>query len=539
MGGFVGFEAVRDEERLTASERDGVELQKTYDVLCTDAPLHDTHRYAQASHPFDRSCADVVLRSTDRVEFRVHRQISKEASPAFERMLSSLPSPSIMHTIDVDADSHALEIVLRLSYPIRKKPTVQRTLEEIRFSLRVAMEYEMEPPIEILEDELMELASRGHALKVWALACQIKSETLARRAVECTFGDEQLDYKDLAETEGITAADVFRPREYRRVRGQVDPQFELSRPPLLTTGDVAGSQSESFTLPTFTPPLPHPDLFCTSSDNVSFSVHQHVLSNISDMINSQVSDLARHYPHLQSPSPTYESQMPTLVLQVEGRTLASLLSLCYFEQALPSRAGPSDLLRLIAAAKELGMTRVVETLSTQWNTIAEQNPLRAYFLAVREQLTDCAAVAARHVLRIPLDRQYVLEMAAAPALPYIRLLTYYDNYRAEAMKAIRDAYGSPDSQSLHAEEPQAEPAEAGPGVVDAVFEIEAWLQRYVDAVLFNDVSDEATDIPDTIFEYASAQGQWCRSCDSLAQRLSRVAQALKKTPMKADMVSAL
>ncbi len=205
-------------------------------------------------------------------------------------MLSS-GGPSIMHTIDVDADSHTLEIVLRLSYPIRKKLKARRTLEEIRFALRVVMEYEMELPIEILEDELMELASRGHALKVWALACQIKSENLACRAVECTFGDEQLDYEDLAETEGITAADVFRLREYRRVRGQVDPQFELSRPPLLTTGDIAGSQSESVTLPTYTPPLPHPDLFCTSSDNVSFSVHQHILSNISDMIKSQVSTL--------------------------------------------------------------------------------------------------------------------------------------------------------------------------------------------------------------------------------------------------------
>lgn len=186
------------------------------------------------------------------------------------------------------------------------------------------------------------------------------------------------------------------------------------------------------------------------------------------------------------------------------------------------------------------MPRVVETLSTQWNTIAQQNPLRAYFLAVRGQLTDCAAVAARHVLRIPLDRQYVPEMATAPALPYIRLLTYYDDYRAAAMKAIREAYGSSDAQSLHAEAPEAEPPEAGPGVADVVRETEAWLQRYVDAVLFNDVSDDsATHIPDTVFEYASAQGQWCRSCDSLAQKLSRVAQALKKMPMKADMVSAL
>lgn len=76
VGGFVSFEAVRDEERLTASERDDVEPQtQTCDVLCTDAPLHDTHQYAQASHPFDKSCADVVLRSTDHVEFRVHRQI--------------------------------------------------------------------------------------------------------------------------------------------------------------------------------------------------------------------------------------------------------------------------------------------------------------------------------------------------------------------------------------------------------------------------------------------------------------------------------
>ncbi len=50
----------------------------------------------------------------------------------------------------------------RPPYPIRKKPIARRTLEGIRPALRS----ETELPIEILEDELMELASRDHALKV-------------------------------------------------------------------------------------------------------------------------------------------------------------------------------------------------------------------------------------------------------------------------------------------------------------------------------------------------------------------------------------
>ena len=47
----------------------------------------------KAQPPFDKLSADVILRSSDRVDFRVHRTILVEASPVFSDMFS-LPQPT-------------------------------------------------------------------------------------------------------------------------------------------------------------------------------------------------------------------------------------------------------------------------------------------------------------------------------------------------------------------------------------------------------------------------------------------------------------
>ena len=43
-------------------------------------------------HPFNKPTADVILRSSDDVDFRVHKVILAEASPVFEGMFS-IPQP--------------------------------------------------------------------------------------------------------------------------------------------------------------------------------------------------------------------------------------------------------------------------------------------------------------------------------------------------------------------------------------------------------------------------------------------------------------
>ncbi|KAI9064030.1 hypothetical protein FKP32DRAFT_1531144, partial [Trametes sanguinea] len=55
--------------------------------------------------PFDQPSADIVIRSSDSVDFHVHTQILAQASPFFATMLS-LPQPSHQRS-DVPSGANA------------------------------------------------------------------------------------------------------------------------------------------------------------------------------------------------------------------------------------------------------------------------------------------------------------------------------------------------------------------------------------------------------------------------------------------------
>jgi len=68
-----------------------------------------------APSPFDRTNADVILHTSDDVEFRVHRIILSMASSFFDTMFS-LPqsgSSSDLQSVDVTEDSRTMETLLR------------------------------------------------------------------------------------------------------------------------------------------------------------------------------------------------------------------------------------------------------------------------------------------------------------------------------------------------------------------------------------------------------------------------------------------
>ncbi|EIW58214.1 uncharacterized protein TRAVEDRAFT_124691, partial [Trametes versicolor FP-101664 SS1] len=138
-----------------------------------------------APHPFDKPCADIVLRTCDRVDFRVRRHILIEASPVFDSMFL-LPQPQAdaesphAPIVDLAEDSGTIETLLRICYPIRNPPLGQ-PLDAIETMLRAAMKYEMESPVSVLTDHLLTLAERM-PLAVWAVACRLHLEDVAKLA---------------------------------------------------------------------------------------------------------------------------------------------------------------------------------------------------------------------------------------------------------------------------------------------------------------------------------------------------------------------
>lgn len=220
-----------------------------------------------APHPFDKACADIILRTCDRVDFRVRRHILIEASPVFDSMFL-LPQPredaESQHApiVDLVEDSETIEALLRICYPI-KNPALDQPLDAIETMLRAAMKYEMEFPIAVLTDHILSLAERT-PLPVWAVACRLHLEDVAKRAAKQLRSVPSLDFNSLGGMDGICAGDYFRLREFHRMAMSTgDTQLLFLSPAEGSRNTEIDGSSHAW------PPVPFPDdqppnLVCSS-----------------------------------------------------------------------------------------------------------------------------------------------------------------------------------------------------------------------------------------------------------------------------------
>ncbi|TFY83074.1 hypothetical protein EWM64_g945 [Hericium alpestre] len=106
-----------------------------------------------ADTPFNNKAADVILRTSDKVDFYVYKAILSLASPVFESMFS-LPQPASASdaslgdgptashpVIDVSEDSRTMDSVLHFCYPVRR-PSMTK-LVDVGPVLLAAFKYEM------------------------------------------------------------------------------------------------------------------------------------------------------------------------------------------------------------------------------------------------------------------------------------------------------------------------------------------------------------------------------------------------------------
>lgn len=100
-----------------------------------------------APAPFNEPNADIILRTSDHIDFHVFSQILIAASPFFRGMFEvPQPPPDQQQLkygrpiVDISEDSKALETLLRICYPINKPK--KRTLDEVEPALHAAMKFE-------------------------------------------------------------------------------------------------------------------------------------------------------------------------------------------------------------------------------------------------------------------------------------------------------------------------------------------------------------------------------------------------------------
>jgi hypothetical protein len=171
------------------------ELRSVQPHNMSDSQLPIT-TYAKA--PFDKANADLILRSSDNVDFHVFKFLLSLASPFFEKMFS-LPQPvenggnrvhdskDTVQVIPMSESSAVAEKLLSFCYPCTDP--VLDTLEEAKGVLEAATKYDMEDirnriqkmlaAPRFVEDEL------GH-LRVFGIAIQYGLKDAAMAAMCCT-----------------------------------------------------------------------------------------------------------------------------------------------------------------------------------------------------------------------------------------------------------------------------------------------------------------------------------------------------------------
>ncbi|KAI0716639.1 hypothetical protein C8Q76DRAFT_794910 [Earliella scabrosa] len=295
-------------------------------------------------------------------------------------MILSLPhtpdpgsqQPDDVPIIDVAEDSKTLDALLRICYPINKNNS-KRPLELIESALKAAMKYEMGLAISVLSRECI-AAAEDSPYHVWAVACRLGLEDIARRSAELsrssnTFNSFRMPTMDFR---GVNAGDYFRLREFKRLQGlnQLSYNFRMLKPGIISD-KPAETQADTSPPPEFTPDTPFPDLVCRSADGLDCHVHRGIVAAASPVLFEQIKALLDTSPESSGPraDPSSSSPNPTLQLEESSAVLAALLRMCY-PATIQLPCTPEDYVAVHSAAHKYQMEGIYPKLDAQWRTIA-------------------------------------------------------------------------------------------------------------------------------------------------------------------------
>ena len=373
-----------------------------------------------APPPFDKPDTDIILRSSDHVDFHVRRHILFEASPVFESILSIPPGhdEDPCPVVDLTEDHQTLQALLLSCYPVsRTKRQPMKSLAQLEAALYAAKKYDMELPLEELTSDLDRCVT-GQPLQVWALACRLDLEDVASRAASL-MGDTMPSFSILGRMEGVSAGNYYRLREYRRRSDVRTIAASFLRPPQVRR--LADEQHGTLTVDNsaFSSKLPYPDLECRSADGEVFLVHKCLLSAASPILFTKIHDILSQISSSRDTRTTVP--LPSLQLDERAFVLRDLLSMCYPHEQ-PLLLSASHCVAVILAAKKYEATSIINKAMQHWEIVAEAAPLESFLVSSRVELHDCARLAARYTLLSPLDAVYHPEREYSPALFYHNLL---------------------------------------------------------------------------------------------------------------------
>ena len=369
-----------------------------------------------ASSPFDREDADLIVRTSDGIDFCVHAPVLSVASPVLDGILSTgmgvILDPDGRQVLRLPEASDVIEPLLKLCYPVTRPPL--RSLRQIRDVLNAATSYDIQVVGEMLETRLVTYAEQ-FPLQVYAIACRNNLENAARTAAEYAVRKPfwETYHHDI---EYITAGAYWRLLAYywdiEKKRNQTKRN---RRPKLLWKGSEVTSSLPSTKAPSpipssALPPFDEPsdgDVLLKSSDGVLFRTHKVILSLASPFFRDMFS-----LPQTDAP-PDSAGTGPIIPFTESSDTLDALLRAVYPNED-PDLKLVHEIEGVVEAAIKYDMPKCISIMRKKLILCASKEPIRVFMIACKNGLADVASAAAHLSLRRPILYSFELGSVVLP-----------------------------------------------------------------------------------------------------------------------------
>ncbi|EED83520.1 predicted protein [Postia placenta Mad-698-R] len=374
---------------------------------------------------FNRNDADIILRSANQVDFRTHRLILSMASPFF----------------------------------------VDMTLDIARAVLEAALKYDIDKVISCIPLALHAFIPT-EPLRVYALACRINAEPLARCAAKDVAIREFTFLRCVPELKDIPGGCYYRLVQYR-ARGVEQEAFcsPSVSAPISATEDDNGLAALSTSQTHGTARTLHPaaldtstldDVACTpdplppfdaadadvelvTSDGMRLRVYRSIISLISQTLKDllDVSEASASVDGTGSLGDEPRKSMLVVPIVETSTIMQPLLRLCY-PIGIPQQDDVELLVSLLPSAEKYKMERAIWTIQSRWADFAVVQPLRALLLAAARQWVQPAMDAIKQLLKHTIEELqsiYVADLETIPA-NYYRLVFQYHKRCSDAITSV-------------------------------------------------------------------------------------------------------
>ncbi|TFK33442.1 hypothetical protein BDQ12DRAFT_727764 [Crucibulum laeve] len=178
-----------------------------------------------ASPPFDDETADIILRTSDNVEFRVYSLILSLASPVFKTMFA-LPQKNHADTpiITISEDSSTLDALLSFCYPV-DAPRLS-DVDLTKKVMEATTKYDMPEIIKHVQRQLLSFVEK-EPLRVFAISYYYEwEEGIKLAARECL--SREIIQEPVEELDAINAMAYHHLLQYHKLCGIATWKLTLS-----------------------------------------------------------------------------------------------------------------------------------------------------------------------------------------------------------------------------------------------------------------------------------------------------------------------